>query len=107
MAGTDENCLVVSVSELQPTIRVLTDFHCKLEVALKATQEPTHWVKALPLVLLDIRAGQKQDIGCSTAEYMEPHYDYQASFSLQAIRNIRIQLHMLLNLSTSCLIYNL
>ena len=52
---------------------LLEHFHCKLEVALKAIQEPTHWLKALPLILLDIRAGLKQDIGCSTAEYMEQH----------------------------------
>ena len=43
-------------------------FHRQLKVALKATPEPTHWVKALPLVLLGIRAGLKQDIGCSSAE---------------------------------------
>ena len=43
-------------------------FHHQLKVALKATPEPTHRVKALPLVLLGIRAGLKQDIGCSTAE---------------------------------------
>ena len=54
---------------------LVENFHCKLEVALKTTQEPTHWVKALLLVLLGIWAGQKQDIGCSTAEYMEPHQD--------------------------------
>ena len=43
-------------------------FHCQLKVALKATPELTHWVKALTLVLLGIRAGLKQDINCSTAE---------------------------------------
>ena len=37
-------------------------FHYQLEAALKATPEPTHWVSALPLVLLGIRAGLKQDI---------------------------------------------
>jgi len=40
-------------------------FHRQLKEALKATPEPTHWVSALPLVLLGIRAGLKQD---STAE---------------------------------------
>ena len=43
-------------------------FHRQLKVSLKATLEPTHWVKVLPLVLLGIRAGLKQDIGSSTAE---------------------------------------
>ena len=43
-------------------------FHRQLKAAIKATPEPTHWVSALPLVLLGIRAGLKQDIGCSTAE---------------------------------------
>ena len=43
-------------------------FHCQLKTTLKATPEPTHWVSALPLVLLGIRADLKQDIGCSTAE---------------------------------------
>ena len=43
-------------------------FHRQLKTSLKATPEPTNWVSALPLVLLGIRAGLKQDIGCSTAE---------------------------------------
>ena len=43
-------------------------FHRQLKAALKATPEPTYWVSALPLVLLGICAGLKQDIQCSTAE---------------------------------------
>ena len=48
-------------------------FHCQLKAALKATPDPTHWVNALPLVLLGIRISLKQDIGCSTAKlvYLE------------------------------------
>ena len=53
--------------------RLVEHFHCKLEVVFKATPEHTHWVKVLPLVLHGILAGLEQDIGCSTAEYMEPH----------------------------------
>ena len=47
-------------------------FHHQLKVAFIATPEPTHWVKGLPLVLLGIRMGLKQDIGCSSAELVYP-----------------------------------
>ena len=71
MAGTDEitwsKC--IGTTTYHPSSNGLIErFHHQLKATLKATPEPTHWVSALPLVLLGIRAGLKQDIGCSTAE---------------------------------------
>ena len=43
-------------------------FHRQLKAALKAIPDPTHWVKALPLILLGIRTTIKQDIQCTSAE---------------------------------------
>ena len=46
----------------------LKNWLMRVKVAPKVTPEPTHWVKALSLVLLGIHAGLKQDIDYSTAE---------------------------------------
>ena len=43
-------------------------FHRQLKAALKCSQDPTHWTKALPMVLLGIRTTLKQDLKCTTAE---------------------------------------
>ena len=43
-------------------------FHRQLKASLKASSAASHWVDALPLVLLGIRAALKQDLGCSVAE---------------------------------------
>ena len=43
-------------------------FHHQLKAALKCSQDPTHWTKALPVVLLGIRTTLKQDLKCTTAE---------------------------------------
>ena len=45
-------------------------FHRQLKAALKAQPHPNQWVEALPTVLLGIRTALKQDIGCSTAEFV-------------------------------------
>ena len=37
-------------------------FHRQLKAALKCSQDPTHWTKALPMVLLGIRTTLKQDL---------------------------------------------
>jgi len=65
--------LDLSVSELLHIILVQTDslntFTGDLRyIALKAIPDQNHWVKALPLVLLGIRASMKQDINCTSAE---------------------------------------
>ena len=43
-------------------------FHRQLKSALKCLADPTHWTKALPLVLLGIRTTIKQDLKCTAAE---------------------------------------
>ena len=43
-------------------------FHRQLKAGLKATLDSTHWVAALPMVLLRIRTSLKQDIGCCAVE---------------------------------------
>ena len=43
-------------------------FHRQLKSSLKACRTPTHWVGALPIILLGIRTALKQDLGCSAAE---------------------------------------
>eukprot|EP00731_Ephydatia_muelleri_P025040 Em0017g123a len=43
-------------------------FHRQLKSSLKACHTPTHWVDALPIILLGIRTALKQDLGCSAAE---------------------------------------
>ena len=43
-------------------------FHRQLKAALKCSQDPTHWTKALPMVLLGIRTTLKQNLKCTTAE---------------------------------------
>ena len=43
-------------------------FHRQLKAGLKAISDPTHWVTALPMVLLGIRTSLKLDIGCCAAE---------------------------------------
>ena len=43
-------------------------FHRQLKVGSKATLDSTHWVAALPMVLLGIHTSLKQDIGCFAAE---------------------------------------
>ena len=43
-------------------------FHRQLKSALKCLEDPTHWTKALPLVLLGIRTTIKQDLKCTAAE---------------------------------------
>ena len=48
--------------------RLLERFHWQLKVALKAIQDPNHWVKFLPRVLLGIHTNMKQDSNCTSAE---------------------------------------
>ena len=43
-------------------------FHRHLKGALKCVSDPTHWMKALPLILLGIRTTIKQDLKCTAAE---------------------------------------
>ena len=43
-------------------------FHRQLKAALKYSQNPIQWIKALPMVLLGIRTTLKQDLKCTTAE---------------------------------------
>ena len=43
-------------------------FHRQLKAALKCSQNPIQWIKALPMVLLGIRTTLKQDLKCTTAE---------------------------------------
>jgi len=43
-------------------------FHCQLKGALKCMSDPTHWTKALPLILLGIRTTIKQDLKCTSVE---------------------------------------
>ena len=43
-------------------------FHRQLKGALKCLPDPTHWTKALPLVLLGIRTTIKRDLKCTAAE---------------------------------------
>ena len=42
--------------------------HRQLKAALKCSQNPIQWIKALPMVLLGIRTTLKQDLKCTTAE---------------------------------------
>ena len=43
-------------------------FHRQLKDALKCMPNPTHWTKALPLILLGIRTTIKQDLKYTAAE---------------------------------------
>ena len=43
-------------------------FHRHLKGALKCSPDPSHWTKALPMILLGIRTTLKQDLRCTTAE---------------------------------------
>ena len=43
-------------------------FHRQLKVALKAIPDPTHWVKALSLIMLGFCTTVKQDMQCTSAE---------------------------------------
>ena len=43
-------------------------FHRQLKGSLKCIPDSTHWTKALPLILLGIRATVKQDLKCTAAE---------------------------------------
>ena len=43
-------------------------FHWHLKGALKCLSDPTHWTKAIPLILLGIRTAIKQDLKCTAAE---------------------------------------
>ena len=43
-------------------------FHRQLKAALKSHSDPSRWSRNLPLVLLGIRSGIKEDIGCTSAE---------------------------------------
>jgi transposase InsO family protein len=47
---------------------IIERFHRQLKSALKAHGASTHWVEALPLVLLSIRTAVKSDLQCSVAE---------------------------------------
>ena len=43
-------------------------FHRHLKGSLKCLPDPTHWTKAIPLILLGIRTAIKQDLKCTAAE---------------------------------------
>ena len=48
--------------------RLVERFHRQLKVALQTMQDPNHWVKFLPRVLLGIHTNMKQDTNCTSAE---------------------------------------
>jgi len=48
--------------------RLVERFHRQLKSALKCLTDTTHWIKALPLILLGIRTTLKQDLKCTPAE---------------------------------------
>ena len=50
--------------------KLIERFYRQLKVALKAMQDPNHWVKSLPLVLMEIHTNIKQDINCTSAELL-------------------------------------
>ena len=43
-------------------------FHRQLKAAIKALNNPNHWVDSIPLILLGIRTAHKVDLHCSSAE---------------------------------------
>ena len=47
---------------------IIERFHRQLKSSLKAHGASTHWVEALPLVLLSIRTAVKSDLQCSVAK---------------------------------------
>ena len=59
----------IRTTAYHPSSNRLTErFHRQLKAGLKATLDSTHWVAALPMVLLGICTSLKQDIGCCAAE---------------------------------------
>ena len=49
---------------------LIENFHRRLKDALRVQQNPTDWAITLPLVLLHIRNTVKEDLDCSSAEYV-------------------------------------
>ena len=68
LLGTTEPNLHNSISSLAIANGLVERFHCQLKGSLKCIPDPTHWTKALPLILLGIRATVKQDLKCTAAE---------------------------------------
>ena len=59
-------------------------FHHQLKALLRVCPNPSHWVNALPLVLLDVRTALKEDLGCSSAELV--YGAYQVNTSVKRIK---------------------
>ena len=59
----------IRITAYHPIANALVErFHRQLKASLKCLSDPTHWVKALPMVLLGIRTALKQDLQCTAAE---------------------------------------
>ena len=97
-------CKHIKTTAYHPAANGLVErFHRFLKSSLIARLPQQNWTESLPLVLLSIRAGLKEDLGCSSAELvygcslrLPGEFFYESSFPLVDVPSYvsRLKTHM-------------